>query len=128
MDVRQHHPKALPFLFLTEMWERFGFYLAQGLLVLYMTKFYGFSDDASYSISGIFGGLVYISPFIGGLLADKFLGFKTAITWGGLFLIIGYALLAISSNIAFFYPALATIIVGNGLLKPNISSLLGTQY
>lgn len=129
MDATQpHHPKALPFLFLTEMWERFGFYVAQGLLVLYMTKFYGFSDDVSYSISGIFGGLVYISPFIGGLLADKLLGFKTAVTWGGLFLVVGYALLALSSTSAFFYPALATIIVGNGLLKPNISSLLGMQY
>lgn len=123
-----HHPKVLPFLFLTEMWERFGFYIAQGLLVLYMTRFYGFSDDMSYTISGIFAGLVYISPFIGGFLADKLLGFKTAIIWGGLFLIFGYALLALSSISTLFYPALATIIVGNGLLKPNISSLLGTQY
>lgn len=122
------HPKALPFLFLTEMWERFGFYVAQGLLVLYMSKYYGFSDDVSYSISGIFAGLVYISPFIGGSLADKLLGFKTAILWGGLFLVLGYALLSLSSNHAMFYPALATIVIGNGLLKPNISSLLGAQY
>lgn len=123
-----HHPKALPFLFLTEMWERFGFYVAQGLLVLYMTQFYGFSDNLSFTISGVFAGLVYISPFIGGLLADKLLGFKTAIIWGGLFLILGYALLALSSTQFLFYPALATIIIGNGFLKPNISSLLGTQY
>ena len=123
-----HHPKALPFLFLTEMWERFGFYVAQGLLVLYMSTYYGFSDDMSYSITGIFAGLVYISPFLGGFLADRLLGFKTAILWGGLFLIAGYALLALSTTAALFYPALGTIIVGNGLLKPNISSLLGTQY
>lgn len=129
MDVpATNHPKALPFLFLTEMWERFGFYVAQGLLVLYMTKYYGFSDDMSYSISGIFAGLVYISPFIGGSLADKLLGFKTAIIWGGLFLVMGYALLSLSSSTLLFYPALATIIIGNGLLKPNISSLLGAQY
>lgn len=126
--LKPTHPKILPFLFLTEMWERFGFYVAQGLLVLYMTQYYGFSDDKSYSISGIFAGLVYISPFMGGFLADRILGFKTAIIWGGLFLIAGYLLLALSSTIAFFYPALATIIIGNGLLKPNISSLLGTQY
>ncbi|VVC76833.1 Dipeptide and tripeptide permease A [Aquicella siphonis] len=129
MDAAQsRHPKVLPFLFLTEMWERFGFYVAQGLLVLYMTRFYGFSDDLSYTISGIFAGLVYISPFIGGFLADRMLGYQTAILWGGLFLVFGYALLALSSHAALFYPALATIIIGNGLLKPNISSLLGTQY
>ncbi|MBX3708343.1 MAG: peptide MFS transporter [Gammaproteobacteria bacterium] len=126
--VKSHHPKVLPFLFLTEMWERFGFYVAQGLLVLYMTQYYGFSDDMSYTISGIFAGLVYISPFIGGFLADRVLGFKSAIIWGGFFLITGYALLALSSVRTLFYPALATIIIGNGLLKPNISSLLGTQY
>jgi POT family proton-dependent oligopeptide transporter len=128
--AQQHpqHPKVLPFLFLTEMWERFGFYIAQGLLVLYMTKFYGFSDDLSYTISGIFAGLVYISPFVGGFMADRLIGFKTAIIWGGLFLVAGYALLALSSTQTLFYPALGTIIVGNGLLKPNISSLLGTQY
>ncbi len=129
MDVaKRHHPKALPFLFLTELWERFGFYVAQGLLVLYMTEYYGFSDNTSYTISGIFSGLVYISPFIGGFLADRLLGFKTAIVWGGLFLVLGYALLALSTTTLLFYPALATIIIGNGLLKPNISSLLGTQY
>lgn len=129
MDVvKRHHPKALPYLFLTEMWERFGFYVSQGLLVLYMSEYYGFSDNTSYTISGIFSGLVYISPFIGGFLADKLLGFKTAIIWGGLFLILGYALLSLSTTTFLFYPALATIIIGNGFLKPNVSSLLGTQY
>ena len=129
MDATQsHHPKALPFLFFTEMWERFGFYIAQGLLVLYMTKYYGFSDDVSGTISGVFAGLVYISPFVGGFIADKLLGFKTSILWGGFFLVLGYALLAISTMQTLFYPALATIIVGNGLFKPNISSLLGMQY
>lgn len=126
--AKPRHPKALPFLFLTEMWERFGFYVAQGLLVLYMTKFYGFDDNTSDTISGVFMGLVYISPFIGGFLADKLLGFKTAIIWGGLFLVLGYGLLALSEIQLFFYLALATIIVGNGMFKPNISSLLGTQY
>ena len=55
--TESHHPKVLPFLFLTEMWERFGFYLVQGLLVLYLTQFYGFSDDSSFAISGVFVGL-----------------------------------------------------------------------
>lgn len=129
MDVaKKSHPKALPYLFLTEMWERYGFYLAQGLLVLYMTKFYGFDDTTSSSISGVFMGLVYISPFVGGYLADRFIGYKDAILWGGLFLVLGYGLLALSAHRELFYPALATIIVGNGLFKPNISSLLGMQY
>lgn len=121
------HPKALPYLFLTEMWERFGFYVVQGLLVLFMSKAYGYSDDKSFTISGMFAALAYISPLVGGFLADRVLGFKAAIVWGGVLLIIGYALLA-SPITNSFYPALATIIVGNGLFKPNISSLLGALY
>lgn len=129
MDTANYrHPKALPFLFLTEMWERFGFYVVQGLLILYMTQYFGFSDSDGYTILGVFSALVYISPFAGGFLADKILGFKASIMWGGLFLILGYALLSLPYAKLLFYPALATIIVGNGMFKPNISSLLGTQY
>lgn len=126
--IKRHHPKSLPYLFLTEMWERFGFYVVQGMLVLYLTESFGFSDDRSYAISGAFTALAYISPIVGGLLADKLLGFKTAIIWGIVFLIIGYALLAQPWFPKTFYIALATIIVGVGLLKPNISSLLGAMY
>lgn len=121
-------PKALPYLFLTEMWERYGFYVVQGLLILYMTQFFGFSDNKSYTIMGVFTALVYISPLIGGYLANNILGYRTAIIWGGFLLIIGYALMALPIAHIMLYPALATIIVGNGLFKPNISSLLGTQY
>lgn len=121
-------PKALPFLFLTELWERFGFYVVQGLLVLYMTQYFGYSDNDSFTILGAFTALAYISPIVGGYLADRVLGFEAAIAWGGLFLILGYALLALPFPTLLFYPALATIVVGNGLFKPNISSLLGTQY
>jgi POT family proton-dependent oligopeptide transporter len=128
MQLKNQYPKGLPFLFLTEMWERFGFYVVQGMLVLFMTKSYGFSDDQSYTILGAFTALAYISPMIGGFLADRLLGFKQAIVWGGLFLSAGYALLALSAGPHGFYFALATIIVGNGLFKPNISSLLGALY
>lgn len=129
MDTpKSHQPDALSFLFLTEMWERFGFYIVQGLLILYMTEYFGFSDTEGYTILGVYSALVYISPFVGGFLADRLLGFKTAIVWGGFFLIIGYALLSLPYAKSLFYPALATIIVGNGMFKPNISSLLGTQY
>lgn len=121
------HPKALPYLFFTEMWERFGFYVVQGMLVLFMTKAFDFSDNRSFTILGIFTALAYIAPIAGGFLADKILGFKQAIVWGGIFLIIGYALLALPGD-GDFYLALATIIVGTGLFKPNISSLLGALY
>ncbi len=121
-------PKALPYLFLTELWERFGFYIVQGLLVLYMTQYFGFSDSKSYTILGTFTALVYISPLVGGYLATNLLGYRTAIVWGGFLLIAGYALMALPHADFFIYPALATIIVGNGMFKPNISSLLGTQY
>ncbi len=128
MPDKKRQPKALPYLFLTEMWERFGFYVVQGLLVLYMTSYFGLSDSESYTILGVFTALAYISPLVGGWLASRLLGFKTSILWGGLLLVLGYALLALPYPHALFYPALATIIVGNGLFKPNISSLLGMQY
>lgn len=124
----KRHPQALPYLFLTEMWERFGFYVVQGMLVLYLTKSFGFTDERSYAISGAFTALAYIAPIIGGFLADKMLGFKTAIFIGGIFLCGGYALLAQPWFSDLFYIALATIVVGNGLFKPNISSLLGALY
>lgn len=127
MTKTGRHPKALPYLFLTEMWERFGFYVVQGMLVLYMTKSFGFSDDKSYTILGVFTALAYISPMVGGFLADALLGFKQAIFVGGLFLILGYGLLSLPLEHG-FYVALAVIIVGNGLFKPNISSLLGALY
>ena len=127
MTVARRQPRGLPYLFLTEMWERFGFYVVQGMLILYLTEAFGFSDDKSFTIQGVFTALAYIAPMIGGLLADRFLGFKTAIIWGGFFLITGYAMLALPWT-SVFYPALATIIIGNGLFKPNISSLLGMLY
>ena len=127
MTMTRRHPKGLSFLFLTEMWERFGFYIVQGLLVLYMTKAFGFSDDETYIINGAFTALVYISPMVGGFLADRLLGFKLAIVWGGIFLVVGYAILALPDT-RLFYLGLATIIVGNGLFKPNISTLLGALY
>ncbi|MES2217436.1 MAG: peptide MFS transporter [Pseudomonadota bacterium] len=127
MKIFQGQPKALSFLFLTEMWERFGFYVVQGMLVLYMSKSFGFTDNESYTIMGVFSALAYIAPFPGGYLADRVLGFKPAIIIGGVFLSLGYAGLALPWTHE-FYLSLATIIVGNGLFKPNVSSLLGSLY
>lgn len=122
------HPKALSYLFLTEMWERFGFYTMQGLLILFMTEYFHFSDDKSYTLLGMITALLYISPIIGGILADKTLGFKYSIYVGCIFLILGYILLSLASTEFIFNIALATIILGNGFFKPNISSMLGLQY
>lgn len=121
-------PIALPYLFLTELWERFGFYIVQGMLILYMTEYFGYTDAEGYTILGVFTALAYISPLVGGFLANKIIGYRVAIIWGGLLLFLGYFQLALPYAESLLYPALATIIVGNGLFKPNISSLLGTQY
>ena len=110
-------PPALPIMCLTEMWERFGFYIVQGLLVLYMTEYYGYSDNKSYGILGAFTALAYISPIVGGYLADRLLGFTTTVIWGGLVLMLGYAMLALPTSGVFFYPGLATIVIGTGMFK-----------
>ncbi len=120
-------PKALRTLFLTEMWERFGFYVVQGLLVLYMTNHLNFSDAKSYAILGEYSALVYISPLIGGFFADRVLGFRYAILIGAIFLLLGYAVIATTSDHLLFW-GLAAVILGNGFLKPNISSYLGEFY
>jgi POT family proton-dependent oligopeptide transporter len=125
--MQNKHPVGLPILFLTEMWERFGFYIVQGLLILFMTKVYGFSDDKGFAVLGAFTALVYISPVLGGFVADQILGFQRTIILGNILLAIGYALLVIHSHHT-FYLALAVIVVGAGLFKPNISSFLGTLY
>lgn len=120
-------PKVLAPLFSTELWERFGFYIIQGLLIFYLTRHLSFDDAKAYLVLGQYSALIYISPIIGGFLADRILGFRRAVVMGGILLFIGYALLATTIPILLF-PSLATIIMGNGLLKPNISSLLGNFY
>ncbi|MBK7409355.1 MAG: peptide MFS transporter [Saprospirales bacterium] len=125
------HPKGLPYLFLTEMWERFGFYLMIGIFMLYMintdTGGLGFPKKESADIYGTFIALVYLTPFMGGLLADRLLGYRVSITIGGVLLGLGYMALAIPGMTA-FWGALFLIIVGNGFFKPNISTLLGNLY
>jgi len=123
-----NYPKSLPVLSIVELWERFGFYIVQGLLVLFMTQKLGMDDATAASISGVFLGLIFISSIIGGYLADNHLGYKISILYGALFLIIGYMLLGFASSNDIFRVALATIVIGNGLFKSNISSLVGMQY
>lgn len=126
------HPSGLPFLFFTEMWERFGYYLMIGIFVLYMTDAQhggmALDRDVASDIFGTFIALVYLTPFIGGLLADKLLGFRRSIILGGVLMGIGYLMLAIPDSPVAFYSALGVMILGNGFFKPNISVLLGNLY
>ena len=125
------HPKALYVLFFTEMWERFGYYLMVGILFLYLiddkTGGKGLSEQAGASIVGSFIALVYLTPFIGGLLADRYLGYIKAIFLGGSLMAAGYLTLALPGDTA-MYSALALVIIGNGFFKPNISTVLGNIY
>jgi len=125
------HPKALPYLFLSEMWERFGFYLMLGIFFLYMTDTQsggmGLDRKEASDIFGTFIALVYLTPFIGGLLADRVLGYRLSITIGGILMGLGYCGLALPGT-SFFYVSLLLVIIGNGFFKPNISTMLGNVY
>ena len=125
--VKAKHSKALYILFLTEMWERFAYYLMVGILLLYLidnkTGGKGFDEREVADIVGSFIALVYLTPFIGGLIADRYLGYIRSIFIGGLMMSAGYFCLSIPGNTA-LYVSLALVIVGNGFFKPNISTVL----
>ena len=120
-------PKALYLLFFTEMWERFSFYGMKALLLAYMVIHIKFDEPKAYAILGSYAALVYTMPMFGGMLADKFLGYRKAILFSGIIMSIGHFVLAIPQEWSFFY-GMAFIICGNGFFKPNISSLVGTLY
>lgn len=121
------HPKQLYLLFFTEMWERFSFYGMKALLLTYMVTQLKFDEPKGYAILGSYAALVYTMPMFGGMIADKFLGYRKAILFGGVLMTIGHFVLAIPEGWSFFY-GMAFIICGNGFFKPNISSLVGTLY
>jgi len=126
------HPKGLYVLFFTEMWERFGYYLMLGIFSLYMLDNWnnggmGFGSEKKSDIYGTYLGLVYLTPFIGGLLADRILGYRRSIVMGGLMMAAGYFSLSIHSE-TFFFIGLFCVILGNGFFKPNISTLVGNLY
>ena len=119
------HPKLLRTLFFTEMWERFSFYGMRALLVLYLVNAMAYPDNEALHIYGIYTGLVYLTPLLGGYLADKYINNVNAILIGGILMMIGHALLASES---LFFIGLGFLIAGNGFFKPNISSMLGNLY
>ncbi|MDE0877953.1 MAG: oligopeptide:H+ symporter [Sphingomonas bacterium] len=136
------HPKGLFVLFYAEMWERFSYYGMRALLILYLTKFWLFDDGKANLIYGAYTALVYITPVLGGYLADRYLGQRKAVIFGGILLAIGHGFMAFEGMtgvtdplvkqadpiINVFWLALALIIVGSGFLKANISVIVGQLY
>jgi len=136
-------PKGLYICFFTEMWERFSFYGMKALLFLYLIKYHLMGDSASYQLLGAYGGMVYAVPVIGGMLADRWLGMRKAVVAGAVLLCLGHFGMAFEGEQArlvsgevqrdegalqIFYFSLALIIAGVGLLKPNISTIVGKLY
>lgn len=128
---RERHPPGLIALFTTEMWERFGFYLMVGILFLYLTDKdkggMGWDGKQAAALVGSYMALVYFTPFIGGLVADRLLGCRKTIVIGAVLMMAGYFCLAFPGKVMLFV-ALGLIILGNGAFKPNISTLLGNLY
>jgi len=136
----RNHPKGLYVLFFAEMWERFSYYGMRALLVLYLTKHFLFTDSQAYGIYGAYTTLVYITPVIGGLLADRYLGQRKAVAFGAVLLVAGHLGMAVEgepitsaaersdSIMSIFYLSLALIIAGVGFLKANISAIVGELY
>ncbi len=129
------HPKGLYMLFFAEMWERFSYYGMRALLIFYLTEHWLFSDARSNLIYGAYTSLVYITPVLGGYLADRYLGQRRAVLFGGILLMCGHFLMAVEGTggqddptINVFWAALAFIIVGSGFLKANISVMVGQLY
>jgi POT family proton-dependent oligopeptide transporter len=126
------HPRGLSTLFFTEMWERFSYYGTRAILILFMTNAVtggglGFDVPKASAIYGMYAAMVYLLGLPGGWIADRFLGQQKAVLWGGIFIAAGNAGLAIP-NIAAFYMGLGLISIGTGLLKPNVSTIVGQIY
>lgn len=141
------HPKGLFYLFFAELWERFSYYGMRALLTLYMVNEFfvyitdeAYREEMSFGIFAAYGSLVYATPVLGGMIADKYIGFKKSIMLGGILMALGHFFMAFyfesdimgfdvhAVNNFFFYAALALLIVGNGFFKPNISTMVGRLY
>jgi proton-dependent oligopeptide transporter, POT family len=126
------HPRVLMVLFFTEMWERFSYYGMRALLVLYLIAEVskgglGWSSLEAGNLYGIYTGLVYVTPLIGGFIADRYLGNRACVFIGGILMALGHGSLAIEA-MPFFYTGLGLLIIGNGFFKPNMSSMVGQLY
>ncbi|MFH1746890.1 MAG: peptide MFS transporter [Planctomycetota bacterium] len=121
------HPTCLFTLFFAEMWERFSFYGMKALLILYMVNYLFWKQEGASHVMAWYAGLVYATPVIGGIIADKLIGARWAVVVGGVIIAIGHFLLAFEP-MPFFYSGLGCLIVGTGFLKPNISTQVGALY
>ncbi len=119
------HPKGLYVLFFSEMWERFSYYGMRAILVLYLTLYLAYPRAAALEIYGLYTGLVYLTPILGGLLADRWLGYRGTVLAGAVLMMLGHFAMAVTTLL---FPALALLILGNGLFKPNISTIVGSLY
>ncbi len=119
------HPKGLYVLFFSEMWERFSYYGMRAILVLYLTLYLAYPRAAALEIYGLYTGLVYLTPILGGVLADRWLGYRGTVLAGAVLMMLGHFAMAVP---ALLFPALALLILGNGLFKPNISTIVGSLY
>ena len=128
------HPAGLFVLFFTEMWERFSYYGMRALLTLFLISSiadggWEWSNERAMKLYGLYTGFVYLTPLIGGMIADKLTGFKKAILIGALVMTLGHLSMAFEGvNSNFFYLGLVLMILGNGMFKPNISSMVGNLY
>jgi dipeptide/tripeptide permease len=122
------HPAGLFTLFFAEMWERFSYYGMRALLIFYMTKgFLRYTDGEAYAVYGAYTSLVYMTPYFGGIIADRLLGRRVAVILGGVLMGMGHLLMGRETKWSFFI-ALALLICGNGFFKPNISTIVGGLY
>jgi POT family proton-dependent oligopeptide transporter len=127
---RQRHPPGLYVLFVSEMWERFSFYCMAAVFMLYMTwegNGHPFLQQNASLINGCYFGTIYFTPFFGGLLADRRWGYRLTIVVGGLIMGLGHIFLAVAA-IWFFFAGLTALVIGCGMFKPNISTLVGKLY
>lgn len=130
LTMERKHPVALPFLFFTEMWERFGYYLMIGIFTLYLKDVkagFAMTEAEAADLYGTFIALVFLTPFLGGLLADRYFGYRKSIIAGGIMMGVGYCMMGIHS-LPMLYLSMTLVILGNGFFKPNISTLLGNVY
>ncbi|MGZ5210670.1 MAG: oligopeptide:H+ symporter, partial [Kaistella sp.] len=132
--VQKGHPRGLYLLFMTEMWERFSYYGMRAIFVLYMTKMLLMDDAEASQIYGSYTGLVYLTPLLGGYLADRFLGNRRSIEIGGVLMALGQFVMFFSAStsgssaITLMWIGLTMLIIGNGFFKPNISTMVGQLY
>ncbi|WP_428897976.1 proton-dependent oligopeptide transporter [Parelusimicrobium proximum] len=128
IQQKQKQPAGLYLLFATEMWERFSYYALRGLFVLYLTEAILFAPERATSWYGSFTGLIYLSPLIGGYIADKWWGQRKAIIAGAILIALGQFVMGYDASLWCIYTAIILIVLGNGFFKPNISTMVGELY